>query len=545
MLEVTDRTVRPSARVQLARQVGNVAAQQEAPQRQHAPPRLHPSAYSAKTLEGLDTKTDKWRVGDEFEWYTNDERDGVFRVVELYPPNVVFAVFKEDMDSIWTDARAAEFDEIMNWLASEAVQNLYKTAFGPRLPITNTKNEQMVVMYNAGSDAHSTGVMIHNIDGERTTTTVHMRDNGRSKWWYHDLAAHELAHAWDRRNNAGFVGPWSTEGIATWFADENSRLATNVPLDANRDADEPLRGLRPLLPWTGDFLYGYGESHAYLRFLVTALIFDHGQSYASAARRVVTGATEDWYGHYFVQWDEWDRRGKGPGLVERMREVVPGWDPIESRLDWMVSFAPGRPGRAVRVRHPVHRQGVAALPGMGDDPRRRRPDRRRRVGRGRELLLPGRRPRGHWRQRASRSDRRRCAHRVEAGPVQVMRAACARPVTVALYLLLVGLLWSAACQPDAGPTSPLGPPASAAAETAAAAANASGADGAEMTVRVSPARCQWCFRRRGNRFVPSSSRPNCSTRPGCRSCRPLRECGGRRPDKAAFASAKPEPPAMA
>ena len=339
MLEVTDRTVRPSARVQLARQMGKVAAQQEAPERRHAPPRLHPSAYSTKTLEGLDTKTDKWRVGDEFEWYTNDERDGVFRVVELYPPNVVFAVFKEDMDSIWTDARAAEFDEIMNWLASEAVQNLYKTVFGPRLPITNTKNEQMVVMYNAGSDDHSTGVMIHNIDGERTTTTVHMRDNGDDKWWYHDLAAHELAHAWDRRNNAGFVGPWSSEGIATWFADENSRLATNAPLDANRDADEPLRGLRPLLPWTGDFLYGYGESHPYLRFLVTALIFDHGQSYASAARRVVTGATEDWYGHYFVQWDEWDRRGKGPGLVERMREVVPGWDPIESRLDWMVSFA--------------------------------------------------------------------------------------------------------------------------------------------------------------------------------------------------------------
>ena len=339
MLEVTDRTVRPSARVQLARQMGRVAAQQEAPQRQHAPPRLHPSAFSAKTLEGLDTKTDKWRVGDEFEWYTNDERDGVFRVVELYPPNVVFAVFKEDMDSIWTDARAAEFDEVMNWLASEAVQNLYKTVFGPRLPITNTKNEQMVVMYNAGSDAHSTGVMIHNIDGERTTTTVHMRDNGGSKWWYHNLAAHEMAHAWDRRNNAGFVGPWSSEGIANWFADENSRLATNVPLDANWDADEPLHGDYLRLPWNGDFLFGYRESHPYLRFLVTALIFDQGESYASAARRVVTGAAEDWYGHYFVEWDEWGMRGKGPGLVERMREVVPGWDPIESRLDWMVSFA--------------------------------------------------------------------------------------------------------------------------------------------------------------------------------------------------------------
>ena len=77
-----------------------------------------------------------------------------------------------------------------------------------------------------------------------------------------------------------------------------------------------------------------------------------------------------------------------------------------------------------------------------------------------------------------------------------MRAVCARPVTVALYLVLVGLLWSAACQPDAGPTSPLDPPASVAAETAAAAVNASAADGAGMTVRVSP-RAAMVFSRAG------------------------------------------------
>ena len=338
VIEVTDRTVQPSPRLWLRRaEEPNVEDT-----RRPAPPRLHPSAYSVQSdsLEGLDTKTEKWKVGDEFEWYTNDEREGVFRVVELYPPNVVFAVFKEDLDSIWTAARAAEFDEVMNWLGSEEVQDLYKTVFGPRLPITNTQNEQMVVMYNAGSDEHSTGLTVHNIDGERTTTTVHMRDaEWGSKWWYHNLAAHELSHAWDIRNNAGFVGPWSVEGIANWFADENSRLATNTPLDANLDAYAPFRGRGLRLPRTGDFLDGYRESHPYLRFLVTRLIFDHGQSYGSAARRVVTGATEDWYGHYFVQWNEWHRRGKGLGLVERMREVVTDWDPVDSRLDWMVSFA--------------------------------------------------------------------------------------------------------------------------------------------------------------------------------------------------------------
>ncbi|MDE2876433.1 MAG: Ig-like domain-containing protein [Gemmatimonadota bacterium] len=337
-IEVTDRTVQPSARRWLIRAEPPHVEDSRHP----APPRLHESMYWAQSdsLEGLDTRTEKWEVGDEFQWYTHEGRSGVFRVVALYPPNVVFAVFKEDMDDIWNATRVAEFDEIMNWLGSKRVQDLYKTVFGPRVPITNTNNEQMVVMYNDGSDDASTGVMIHNIDGERTTTTVHMRaaDWG-DKGWYHNLAAHELAHAWDRRNLPGFVGPWSSEGIANWFADENSRLATNTPLDANWNVEVPLRGFRLRLPWFGDFVAGYRESHPYLRFLVTRLVFDNGQSYASATRRVIGGAAEDWYGHYFVQWNEWDLRGKGPGLIERMREVVPGWDPFESRLDWMVSFA--------------------------------------------------------------------------------------------------------------------------------------------------------------------------------------------------------------
>lgn len=336
-IEVIDRTVEPSRPGVRPR----ISAAQMSAGRHPAPPRLHPPEYSVKgALEGLDTRTEKWKVGDEFEWYTNDDREGAFEVVALYPPNVVFAVFKEDLESIWTDARAEEFDEIMNWLGSEKVQDLYRTVFGDRLPVTNTSNEQMVVMYNAGGDEHSTGVMIHNIDGERTTTTVHMRDaDWGTKWWYHNLAAHELAHAWERRNGEGFAGTWSGEGIANWFADENTRLATGTPLDANWDADEPLRGLRLRLPWYGDFLSGYRESHPYLRFLVTRLMVRHGQSYASAARRVIKGTNEDWYGHYFIQWNEWGLRGRGKGLVEQMREVVPGWDPVESRLDWMISFA--------------------------------------------------------------------------------------------------------------------------------------------------------------------------------------------------------------
>lgn len=51
-------------------------------------------------------------VGEEFHWYTGDGREGTFRVMALYPPNVVLAVFKDDLSSLWTDARALAMDSL-------------------------------------------------------------------------------------------------------------------------------------------------------------------------------------------------------------------------------------------------------------------------------------------------------------------------------------------------------------------------------------------------------------------------------------------------
>ena len=278
-------------------------------------------------------------VGDEFEWSTNNGRHGTYRVMGLYPPNVVLAVFKDDLPALWNDARKAAMDSLFMELGSSEVQGLYKNVFGPHPPATSAATGQMLVLFHDGTDGQGTGV--NNPYGEDNRySTIHFRrvhfqdDNG----WYRNLVSHEFAHAWQFRNTQAFSAVWSIEGIANLFAEEFLRISVGLPLHANRDHDRQIRGWHLRLPVTGSFPSGYRESHPFLRFLVSRLVLVHGQSYESAVRRVVRGAALGWYGRHFVQWGS-EEAVQGLGLVGRMQEVVPAWDPLEARLDWMLSFA--------------------------------------------------------------------------------------------------------------------------------------------------------------------------------------------------------------
>ena len=307
------------------------------------PPRIRSADYAAATDHGIDDATAAWKVGDRFEWVALDDREGSYEVVGVYPPNVVLAVFKADRELIWTAEKARDMQEVMERLGSDRVQDTYRALFGPssRPPVSNTKNDQMVVMYSRGSGGTPTGLTAHNVmNDDRRTTLVHVAD---LRWthlaWFHELVAHELAHAWEYGNSPGFAGVWSSEGLAHFVADEVKRAASGTPLDANLAPNRRWLGMNLNIPDSGDFLYGYNESADYLRFLVNQLIFDEGLAYESAAHRVVAGFTEGYWGHYYTHFGRWSRRGKGRGLVDRMRDAVPGWDPADSRLDWMVSYA--------------------------------------------------------------------------------------------------------------------------------------------------------------------------------------------------------------
>lgn len=281
------------------------------------------------------------QVGDEFEYSGGEGRYGTFRVMGVYEPNVVLAVFVADMEEIWHNksTRQAEMDSLFNYLATPEVQNLYKTIFGPEPPRTSRETGQILVLYQ--SQFSATGRADPNVNGDPRLVVLRM---GHAPWgdengWYTGLMSHEFAHAWQFYSYGHFAANWSGEGIANLFADEETRISAGLPLDANHDVVTPLRLLRLRLPVTGDFAAGYRESHPFLRYLLQRLVGEHRRPYDESIHRVIKGAAEGWHGIHFVRWGAWGTFGRSPGLTNRMREIIPDWDPVESRLDWMIAFA--------------------------------------------------------------------------------------------------------------------------------------------------------------------------------------------------------------
>lgn len=319
--------------------------------------RVHPPTASQR-LRNVWTRTVPYEVGNEFDWYTGDGRDGTFKVMALYPPNFVLAVFKEDLPTLWSDRRALAMDSLFQDLGSPRIQELYRTVFGDGRAQTSPATGQMLFMFHDGPPAAATGVT-YSAPNFRETT-IHFRRVGfrDDNSWYYSLVAHELGHAWQNKAIGRMSAVWSGEGIASWIADERLRLVAGLDLDANHMYGEAIQGWRLRMPETGDFVAGYRESHPFIRFLVTRLVLDHGQSYDSAVRRVVTGVSEGWWGHHFVNWDV---VGYDGGLVNRMREVVPNWDPVEARLDWMVSIALDDRSNLPGYRIPFVRGASASL----------------------------------------------------------------------------------------------------------------------------------------------------------------------------------------
>ncbi|WP_420637169.1 Ig-like domain-containing protein [Candidatus Palauibacter sp.] len=329
-------------------------------------PRMQSADFAAATDHGIDDATTPWKVGDRIERSAIDGRSGTFEVVGVYPPNLVLAIFEPDREIIWAPRKAREMNEVMERLASDRIQNVYRTIYGPssRPPASNTINNQLVIMYSRGNNNTPGGRTSHNVmNDDRRTTLIHIADYSWSlQAFFHELVAHELAHAWQFANLPGFVGVWSSEGIAHFVADEVKRAASGTPLDANLAPNRYWLGLDLNVPDTGDFLWGYHESADYLRFLVNQLIFGRGMAYESAAHDVVAGFAEGYWGHYYTHFGSWRRTETGRGLVDRMRAEIPGWDPVDSRLDWMVSYAIDDRVRLANYDIPFVRNAWAAFP---------------------------------------------------------------------------------------------------------------------------------------------------------------------------------------
>ena len=336
--------------------------------RAHAPSSTDPPSIFARSTP--------YRIGDRFEWFNGSRgRTGVYEVVGIYPPNIVFAVFESDRHRLWT-AHSEVFEEIFRTrIGAARTQELFAAVFGPTAPATSEATGQQLVLFHDSPTDQSTGVAVH-AEGNMALVVIYIRlyrSSHGDEAWYGDLLTHEMAHAWQFRNQRMVSAPWSVEGIADWFVHAQSRIESGLPRDANLPPSQRVAGwpVAYRLPANGDFTYGYHESAGFLTFLVNTLADHHGQPFETAAATVIQSAAAGWHGHHFLDFVDRSRVGRAPGLTREMRRFESGWDPVGARLDWTLAIAADDRSDAPRYRTPFIRDAwkvyrpLAEFPDVG------------------------------------------------------------------------------------------------------------------------------------------------------------------------------------
>lgn len=160
------------------------------------------------------------------------------------------------------------------------------------------------------------------------------------------LFAHELAHVWQLAHEASRAGTpgasppttsWALEGGADLVRQEVLRDLSFQPLAGNRDASRPAtnayldRMLRNLRAADGRIRDGYGQSAGLLRHLFLEAT-RAGALYETALRTVLLGALEGWY-------PSADPTYAGDGLTGRLRDYVPGFEPVSAVLGYALANA--------------------------------------------------------------------------------------------------------------------------------------------------------------------------------------------------------------
>jgi hypothetical protein len=250
------------------------------------------------------------------------------------------------------------FDQAVPLLRQHGLPLLH-AAFTAERPVTTAASEQLVMIFeadvsavdgNAYSEVRAEGTATHWIRLEHSADL----DLGEML----SLLSHELAHTFQFEFMARIrplVGSPSSRGAALWGIEggaalaetETLRRAVGLPLQGNVDygatpasqVESWLFGIAAAR--SGALPVGYHETAPFLRDLALRRI-GRGEPVDVAFREVLRGAVEGWYG---VALDGTRR----PGLVERMRTRLPGWEPADAVLTWALSSAADD-----RIAHPAY-----------------------------------------------------------------------------------------------------------------------------------------------------------------------------------------------
>lgn len=286
----------------------------------------------APPLRSISGRATPWAVGDTVTYPASPRSpDPLWTVVKLYPPNFVLAIPVTDTAFLWQEPIISRVDSAFAFLGAPASQDLYVAAAGGQLPITSAGSQQYVVFFydrpTFGGNATCERVLMGSGAAGVSGGAEHLIQSDWPASHLVNLLAHELTHAWDCWNG-GFGPRWATEGSADLLASEFERRFGGHSLAANEQLDPWWSW--PDVPHQGHFTNGYSESSTFLWQVADNLTRDYGVPWVQAVGAVSLGASEGMFG----------QRGAGPGMVARVRALGdPGWDPLDAKLDWVLSVA--------------------------------------------------------------------------------------------------------------------------------------------------------------------------------------------------------------
>ena len=299
-----------------------------------------PSAdsHAYDPLQHLWERTTPWVLGEEFESINAKGQTGVYRVTHLADDDrLVFAVF---LPEAGTNGLAAKMDTAATFMDAQGMDYL-RTIFGPPTPITSAGSGQLLVLLSdfAGSLA---GVVQVNVDTPARSVIwmnadFYLRRRAEALVL---VLAHEVAHTfqYDYLNRGFTVNRfdaeyWLREGGADVLMFEAMRRYFNhfPDPDANLAVGSSLPyGFSSLAQARGDLLSGYGPAASFLYDLVWRRTLT-GETRDDALRNVILASLEGWYGYSVGD------RPRRPGLVARMRALIPDWDPVDAVHLWTAS----------------------------------------------------------------------------------------------------------------------------------------------------------------------------------------------------------------
>lgn len=284
-----------------------------------------------------------WRTGERFLISDPDESrattaDGRTAVVEDYArvvkvrDRIVYAVYEHDED-LFTPEWAAAFDQAVKALHREGLPYL-RSILTRRHPVTSEASGQLLVIL-AQLDGPVMGRSYTGPGSGGSSAEAHALidlDNEPAFGTLYQVLAHEMAHAWNAQyrfeRGISLGVHYHEEGLAEFLANDLMRRDAGIAFTADWDgwryADSATSAGqygREAKAQTGLLTEGYVGLASLYRDLVTRRI-EAGETVREATRAVVRGAHGNW-----------------SGLTRRMRELFPGWNPVDGILTWTLSQA--------------------------------------------------------------------------------------------------------------------------------------------------------------------------------------------------------------